>query len=211
MSETNGLGTADLKNFDKIRVFFRGWHQHVRAARYMILRCGGDTAVGLTQEERKYIDRLYRDMYHSLYTYAYGILGNQYLAEESVQEAFRVACDKPKELIACPKPKGWLMEALKNIIRNAQRKRAMLEKYIAMLEPADLDRLVRPDCGDDVDLMYSDLVSPAEFHLLKRVDIEGYTMLEMAEELGINVETCKKRAQRAREKMRQQLEGSGVP
>ena len=167
--------------------------------------------MGLTQEERKYIDRLYRDMYHSLYTYAYGILGNQYLAEESVQETFRVACDKPKELTACPKPKGWLMEVLKNVIRNAQRKRAMLEKYIATLEPANLDRLVSPDCGDDVDLMYSKLVSKEEFYLLKRVDIEGYTMLEMAEELGINVETCKKRAQRVREKMRKQLEDNGVP
>ena len=166
---------------------------------------------GLTREEREYIDRLYRDMYHSLYAYAYAILGNQCLAEESVQETFRVACDKPKELIACPNPKGWLMEALKNVIRNAKRKRAMLEKYIAALEPADLERLVSPDCGDDVDLMYSDLVSPAEFYLLKRVDIEGYTMLEMAEELGINLETCKKRAQRAREKMRQQLEDSDVP
>lgn len=166
---------------------------------------------GLTQEERECIDRLYRDMFHSLYAYAYGILSNQCLAEESVQETFRIACGKPKELIACPKPKGWLVEVLKNVIRNAQRKRAMLEKYIATLEPADLDRLVSPDCGGDVDLMYSDLISPAEFHLLKRVDIEGYTMLEMAEELGINVETCKKRAQRAREKMRQQLEDSGVP
>lgn len=165
----------------------------------------------MTREEREYIDRLYRDMYHSLHVYACGILGNQYLAEESVQETFRVACDKPKELIACPNPRGWLMEALKNVIRNAERKRAMLEKYIATLEPADLDRLVSPDCGDDVDLMYSDLVSPAEFYLLKRVDIEGYTMLEMAEELGINLETCKKRAQRAREKMRKQLEASGVP
>lgn len=165
----------------------------------------------MTQEESEYIDRIYRDMYHSLYTYAYGILVNQYLAEESVQETFRVACDKPKELIACPNPEGWLVETLKNVIRNAERKRAMLEKYIAALEPADLDRLVSPDCGDDVDLMYSDLVSKEEFYLLKRVDIEGYTMLEMAEELGINVETCKKRAQRAREKMRQQLEGNGVP
>lgn len=185
----------------------------------MILRRGGDTAVELTQEESReltreeseYIDRLYRDMFHSLHAYAYGILGNQHLAEESVQETFRVACDKPKELIACPKPKGWLVKTLKNVIRNAERKRDMLEKYIATLEPANLDQLVSPDCGDDVDLMYSDLVSPAEFYLLKRVDIEGYTMLEMAEELGIHVETCKKRAQRAREKMRQQLEGNGVP
>ena len=165
----------------------------------------------LTREEREYIDRLYRDMYHSLHAYAYGILGNQYLAEEYVQETFQVACDNPKKLTDCPKPEGWLMKVLKNVIRNGQRKRAMLEKYIATLEPAELDRLVSPDCGGDVDLEYSDLVSKEEFHLLKRVDIEGYTMLEMAEELGINVETCKKRAQRAREKMRQQLEDNGFP
>ena len=167
--------------------------------------------MGLTQEERGYIDRLYRDMYHSLYTYSDAILGNQCLAEESVQETFRVACDKPKELIACPNPKGWLMEALKNVIRNAKRKRAMLEKYIAALEPAYLEQLVSPDCGNDVDLMYSDLVKKEEFYLLKRVDIEGYTMLEMSEELGINLETCKKRAQRARKKMRKQLEDNSVP
>ena len=103
------------------------------------------------------------------------------------------------------------METLKNVIRNAQRKRAMLEKYIATLEPADLDRLVSPDCSGDVDLMYSGLIRKEEFYLLKRVDIEGYTMLEMAEELGINVETCKKRAQRAREKMKKQLGDNGVP
>ena len=167
--------------------------------------------MGLTQEESEYIDRLYREMYHSLYAYACGILGNQYLAEESVQETFRIACDKPKELMVCPKPKGWLMETLKNVMRNAERKRAMMEKYIAALEPAVFDRLVSRDCGDDVDLLYSGLISKKEFYLLKRVDIEGYTMLEMAEELGINVETCKKRAQRAREKMRQQLEDNGVP
>ena len=103
------------------------------------------------------------------------------------------------------------MEVLKHVLRNVNRKRAMLEKYIETLEPEELDRIASPDSGDDVDLMYSGLIRPEEFYLLKRVDIEGYTMLEMSEELGINVETCKKRAQRAREKMRQQLKNGGVP
>lgn len=165
----------------------------------------------LTPEESEYIDRLYRDMFHSLHTYAYGILRNPYLAEEVVQETFQVACNKPGDLMTCPKPIGWLTEVLKNVIRNLQRKREMMERFIAAMDPADLERLESPDCGDDVDLMYSDLVTKEEFYLLKRVDIEGYTMLEMAEELGINLETCKKRAQRAREKMRRQLEENGVP
>lgn len=165
----------------------------------------------LTPEESEYIDRMFRDMYHSLYAYAYGILSNQHMAEESVQETFRVACVRPGELTTSPKPRGWLMEVLKNVLRNAQRKRAMLEKYIASLDSVDLERLAGPDCGNDVDLMYSDLVTPAEFYLLKRVDIEGYTMLEMSEELGISVEACKKRAQRARDKMRQQMKDGDVP
>lgn len=185
----------------------------------MTLYYGGDTVVGWTEEENKkltpeeseYIDRLYRDTYHSLHTYAYGILRNPYMAEEAVQDTFKIACGKPGDLMGCPKPIGWLMEVLKNVIRNAQRKREMMEKYIASLDPAELARLESPDCGDDVDLMYSDLVTKKEFYLLKRVDIEGYTMLEMAEELGINVETCKKRAQRAREKMKKKLEENGVP
>lgn len=169
--------------------------------------------MGLTHKERRYIDRLYRDMYLSLYTYAHGILNNQYLAEESVQEAFQIACDKPEDLTTSPNPKGWLMNTLKNVMRNAQRKRALMEKYIDSMESVDLDRLENYDydCGDDVDLMYSDLVSQADFYLLKRIDIERYTMLEMAEDLGITVEACKKRVQRAREKMRRQLEDSGVP
>lgn len=170
-----------------------------------------DKSKKLTREEREYVDRLYKEMYHSLYTYAYGILVNQHLAEESVQETFRIACGKPKKLTNSPKPRGWLMEVLKNVLRNVQRKRALLEKYIASMESVDPDRIASPESGDNVDLMYSDLVSEEEFYLLKRVDIEGYTMLEMAEELGIKVETCKKRAQRAREKMRQQIEGDGVP
>lgn len=165
----------------------------------------------LTREQRNYIAQLYRNMYGQLHTYAYGILRDQYLSEEAVQETFRTVCGKPNDLMTSPNPKGWLVETLKNVIRNTQRKRATMEKYIAAAESVDLERIVSPDCDSNVDLMYSGLVSEEEFNLLKRVAIDGYTMLEAAEELDITVEACKKRVQRVKEKFRQKIEDMGVP
>lgn len=150
-------------------------------------------------------------MYGTLYTYAYGILRDKCLSEEAVQETFQIACGKPNDLMSSANPRGWIMEVLKRVLWNTQRKRTTLEKYIAAAESVDVDRIVSPDCDSNVDLMYSDLVSKAEFQLLKRIVIDRYTMLEAAEELGITVEACKKRVQRAQKKLRQKIEKIGVP
>ena len=45
-----------------------------------------------------------------------------------------------------------------------------------------------------------------DFELLKRIAIENRTMLEASSELGISVETCKKRIQRAKKKLKKALE-----
>ena len=165
----------------------------------------------MSREQGQYIERLYKDMYDSLYSYAYGILRDTHLAEEAVQETFQVACSKPTDLMSSKNPKGWLMNVLKNVLRNALRKRATLEKYIAEAESADIDLIAGPAPGSNVDLMYSDMVTEAEFQLLKWVAIDQYTMLEAAETLGITVEACKKRVQRAGKKLRRKLEEIGVP
>ena len=41
--------------------------------------------------------------------------------------------------------------------------------------------------------------------LLKRIALDRCTMLEVAQDLGISVETCKKRVQRARKRLQQKL------
>ena len=165
----------------------------------------------MSREQGQYIERLYKDMYDSLYSYAYGILRNMHSAEEVVQETFQVACGKPTDLMSSKNPKGWLMNVLKNVLRNTLRKRATLEKYIAEAESADIDLIAGPAPGNNVDLMYSDMVTEAEFQLLKWVSIDQYTMLEAAETLGITVEACKKRVQRAGKKLRRKIEEIGVP
>ena len=165
----------------------------------------------MSREQGQYIEQLYKDMYDSLYSYAYGILRDTHLAEEAVQEAFQVACGKPTDMMSSKNPKGWLMNVLKNVLRNTLRKRATLEKYIAEAESADIDLIAGPAPGNNVDLMYSDMVTEAEFQLLKWVAIDQYTMLEAAETLGITVEACKKRVQRAGKKLRRKIEEIGVP
>ena len=165
----------------------------------------------MTREQARYIEQLYTDMYGSLYSYAYGILKNTHLSEESVQETFQIACSKPTDLMSSKNPKGWLMNVLKNVLRNTLRKRATLKKYVAEAESADIDLIAGPAPGSNVDLMYSDMVTEAEFQLLKWVAIDQYTMLEAAETLGITVEACKKRVQRAGKKLRRKIEEIGVP
>ena len=162
--------------------------------------------MGLTREQSRDIARLYKEMYDKLYIYAHAVLREKELSEELVQETFRVACDKPSELLSSENPKGWLMNTLKNVMGNARRKRATMSKYIVAAETADIERIVRPDPGNNIDLMYSDLISEAEFRLVKRIAVDRYTMLEAAEELGISVETCKKRVQRAKAKLRKHFE-----
>ena len=162
--------------------------------------------MGLTRGQGQDIARLYKEMYNNLYTYAYGILQEKELSEELAQETFRIACDKPSELLSSKNPQGWLMNTLKNVMWNAQRKRATMAKYIAVAEAVDIGQIRAPDPGSNIDLMYSDLIGEAEFQLVKRIAVDRYTVLEAAEELGISVETCKKRVQRAKAKLRKHFE-----
>ena len=162
--------------------------------------------MGLNREQGQYIARLYKEMYNKLYTYAHAILREKELSEELVQETFRIACDNPSKLLSSENPQGWLMNTLKNVVWNAQRRRATMTKYIAAVEDVDIGQIRAPDPGSNIDLMYSDLIGEAEFRLVKRIAVDRYTVLEAAEELGISVETCKKRVQRAKAKLRKHFE-----
>lgn len=57
-----------------------------------------------------------------------------------------------------------------------------------------------------VDTFYYGLIPEDDYQILKRVVIDKYTMLEAAEEFGLNVEQCKKKVQRAKIKLKNALE-----
>lgn len=156
----------------------------------------------MDKEQSKFIERLYMEMYDMLITYARCALQENALAEEAVQETFRIACQKPESLQKSPNPNGWLVNTLKNTIRNMKHNRATAQRILTQY----LDLRINEDSysADKLGLatVYEDIVNTEEFKLLKEFAIDGRSHLEMARKRGITVAACKKRLQRAKETLR---------
>lgn len=153
-----------------------------------------------------FIENLYREMFTQLNIYAQNVLRDRSLGEEAVQDTFRIACIKIDELMSSSNPKGWLMNTLKNVISNMKRSRARLLRMLFIA--AEMNEASFGSVNDDIDpeILYGGVISNEDFALLKKIVLERYSMLEAAEELGISVEACKKRLQRAKEKFKKKLE-----
>ncbi|MGG4093521.1 MULTISPECIES: RNA polymerase sigma factor [Paenibacillus] len=152
----------------------------------------------LNDNQRRVIKALYLEMYFLLFAYAQNMLSDRSLAEEAVQDTFRIACVKADKLLFSPNPKGWLLNTLKNVIKNKVRSQVYLRNFL------ELDENVIPGNSDalDIDFMYSDLTNSEDYKLLKKIALDKYSMLEAAKEIGISVEACKKRVQRAKKKLK---------
>ena len=151
------------------------------------------------------IEKLYIEMYDMLLTYAQCSFKEVSLAEEAVQETFRIACQKPDQLCESKNPKGWLVNTLKFTIRNMKRNREhtlqLLSAYLLEQEECvafSEDRL-------SLQLMYGNVADSEEFKLIKEMVIDKKSHLEMAKARGISVSACKKRVQRAKETLQKKL------
>lgn len=153
----------------------------------------------MNKKQQKQIDELYFTLYDFMISYALSSLNNVSLAEEAVQEAFAIACEKPESLCECPNPRGWLVKALKNVISNMERRKATAEKLVTDCLGDRLDLLPAPEGNEDLAVLYGDIAETKEFQLMLEISQERKSLIEIAEENGITVNACKKRAQRARE------------
>ena len=168
------------------------------------------------REQERLLEELYKEMYSVLLCYANAALKDKTLAEEAVQDTFRIACAKVGELSASENPRGWLMLTLKNVLRNTNRELAALNQLFVTAVSID-DEIVLETYASgtdyekriedsDLNILYSDLLSPDEYRLLKRIVLQKYTIRDAAKELGISIESCKKRIQRIKKKLRKKLE-----
>ena len=144
-------------------------------------------------------------MYDRLRAYALSQLDDGSLAEEAVQDTFRIASYKAKKLLSSPNPQGWLTITLKNVIANMKLMRARLSKVVVASLDADKSMPYAVTDETDIDFIYGDLISSEDYGLLKRIVFEKQTMPEAASELGISIEACKKRVQRAKKNLREIL------
>ena len=134
------------------------------------------------------IEALYLELYDKMIVYAESALGSRPLAEEAVQETFRIACQKSQSVCTSPNPQGWIFNALKFTIKNIKT-----------------DELIATPDHVSVDVLYENVANTDDFQILKEMAIERRSHEEMAAKRGISVNACKKRVQRAKEKLQQKL------
>ena len=159
----------------------------------------------LTPDQHKSIKAFYLEMYDLLFLYAQNALKNESLAEEAIQETFRIVCTKPEDLLSSPNPKGWIINTLKYTMQNMRRSRdranVLLAQYLAAHSNSDAfseDRI-------SLEVAYENVANSEEFQLIKEMAVEGKSHLEMAQARGISVDACKKRVQRAKEFLRRKI------
>ena len=94
------------------------------------------------------------------------------------------------------------MNTLKNIIKHLVRTEATKRKKLHLL--AHIEPVTRLNLKPEV--LFSGIVSDLDLQILVRSYVEGATQSEIAQELGISVDAVKKRSQRAKKKMREEIE-----
>lgn len=155
---------------------------------------------------REEIERLYLQMFSLLFEYARSSLPNNALAEEAVQETFRIACQKPEALCSSPNPEGWLVNTLKYVISNMERSRNIAMRILRGYFATNITELTTSTDRIGVEILYDDIADTEEFKLLKELAIDKRSYLEMAESRNISIDTCRKRVQRAKEKLRKKIQ-----
>lgn len=163
-----------------------------------------DKAEACAEPWDKAVEKLYKEMYSVLCTYALRILDDNDLAEEAVQDAFCIACAKHQQFLSSENPQGWLMLTLKHVMLNLQRSQAKLKRNIFLNVGEGM--AAAPSELISIDLLFGNVSESDDFQLLKRIAIDQYTIVELSQELGVSVEACKKRVQRARKRLRKMLE-----
>ena len=155
----------------------------------------------INEKYLKFIETLYIKNASLLFNYANIILSNASLAEEAVQETFVIACIKQHALENSPNPEGWLMNTLKNVCRNIQKNRNYYLSRILSLNESVLGTTALE--SDNLwETNVQDFISKEDFMILKKIILDGYSYKDLAKELGISLEACRKRAQRAKQRFR---------
>lgn len=159
----------------------------------------------MTEEYKERIEILYLSLYDKLMVYARCAFQNEGLAEEAIQDTFRIACMKPQEVCESSNPEGWIVNTLKHIIANTKRNRMTANRILTEYISIQVKELAVSEDQLEFSLMYEDVAELEEYRLIREMIFEGKSHLELARERGISVAACRKRVQRAKEILRKKI------
>lgn len=160
-------------------------------------------------EQDVFLEKLFHESIDDLTLYATTVLRDASRARDVVQDTFHEAVlhIKYKDLMTHENPGGWMMETLKNKIRESNRAQERYLRRVMSVDPEVLAESTLPD--DSFDRLECKLIleeikkvlMPEEMYLLERLTLDKASHLEVSKELGITVWTSQKRLQYIREKL----------
>lgn len=154
------------------------------------------------------IESQFQEFYPALYQYAKIALDDPDWAEDVVQDVFHFALQNANALNQHPNPRGWLMQTLKNKIKECKRQRRKLAEMERSLDTlpehilAVEDEVPEEQTEGAVEKIKRRLTKE-ELHLLKRIVLDKASHTELAEELHITVWASQQRLSRIRGKLRE--------
>lgn len=154
------------------------------------------------------IETQFREFYPVLYQYARIALDNPDWAEDVVQDVFHFALQNADTFNQHPNPRGWLMQTLKNKLKECKRQRRKLADMEQSLDTlpdhilAVEDEVPEEQAEGAVEKIKRRLTKE-ELHLLKRIVLDKASHTELAKELQITVWASQQRLSRIRGKLRE--------
>ena len=166
--------------------------------------------MSLSNEQRELIEQLYKQMHVVLLSYAKKCLRSSEVSEDVVQITFAIACSKIEDLEKSPNPNGWIFNVLKNVINSIWRimaKDAKLTESMVLEQNAfyEMCEVLEPFIDSEFEEKSVKIIGRENYDLLCYVHVKGYSEIEAAKKFGLKYDTCKKRIQRAEEKLRKYL------
>lgn len=171
-------------------------------------------ASSMTSEQREIFSEIYIDNWPKLLRYAKANKWCAGVAEELVQDTFHDAWSKFGELSDHENIGGWLMQTLKNKMRNYIRSRQRDVKLFAeyLDRPEDIaapdnfvNKIITVNTLSTIQKFICDNFKDDDVVLFQRVIVDGKSHKDAAEELGITVRTSQKRIERMRKKIKEEF------
>ena len=159
----------------------------------------------MDNSKKEFLERLFLENYSHMEYYAMRFFKNKDLAQDVVQETFLIAQLKIDQLMDSSAPRGWLFNTLKNVIGNTYKQQKRLADMVSIQ-----DCEIPTNMEVSVETTYESMVSNEELQVLIWVYCEGWSYAEVAKRLGIGLDACKKRIQRARLRFKAALEQNTI-
>lgn len=161
-------------------------------------------------DEKVLVERLYRLYFKRLFIYANAVLRDQEQAKDIVQDTFHEALRRIDVFAKHENPGGWLMNVVKNKLKEYERSRHRHLRYLLSLDADFLDENNLPEelvsgqtepQGESVLEIIEWVLTPEELRLLKRLVFDRASHQQVAQEFGISVYASQKRLERIRDKL----------